>query len=329
MMSEQSGRKTYRRCTSSRAGFRARTSAPQASAQGCTHHAAVSSSKLEGSLRRCGLRGSFLKMCRVCFPRKKVPTSGRSSKRLPNAGTAWRGEFWTANISESPNDAEECSLSDVLESHVPQRFFLSVRAATGILRRSARRGKELPLPLRVALQAIATRPVGDAKTTSISFPLSASRISPPSLLSHAITPETTAQAVHHPQSLIPCDQKIMRETQAKLFASRHDIRETGAALRLQSYRRSRQDRAAQGREMRRRSCVAPTLSTQSDCSGSAKTRLEWMIKCAELTARVRRLTPTECEILQAFPKGWTVPATEHWATRSRCPLRTGSRRESK
>jgi len=30
---------------------------------------------------------------------------------------------------------------------------------------------------------------------------------------------------------------------------------------------------------------------------------------------VRRLTPTECEILQGFPSGWTVPDTEHWGTR--------------
>ena len=42
----------------------------------------------------------------------------------------------------------------------------------------------------------------------------------------------------------------------------------------------------------------------------------------------RRLTPTECETLQSFPKGWTVPATEHWAMRSPSRLQSGLEEES-
>jgi DNA (cytosine-5)-methyltransferase 1 len=38
---------------------------------------------------------------------------------------------------------------------------------------------------------------------------------------------------------------------------------------------------------------------------------------------LRRLTPTECEMLQGFPKGWTVPDTAHWAMPSRYRLRSG------
>lgn len=44
---------------------------------------------------------------------------------------------------------------------------------------------------------------------------------------------------------------------------------------------------------------------------------------------VRRLTPTECEILQGFPWAWTVPAIDHWGTPARCKSVTGSRKESK
>lgn len=44
-------------------------------------------------------------------------------------------------------------------------------------------------------------------------------------------------------------------------------------------------------------------------------------------SQVRRLTPTECESLQGFPWGWTVPATEHLGTRSRSTSRSGSRKE--
>ncbi len=48
------------------------------------------------------------------------------------------------------------SLSQVLESGpVHQRYFLSEKACSGILRRAEKRGKELPAQLRQALQAAA------------------------------------------------------------------------------------------------------------------------------------------------------------------------------
>lgn len=47
------------------------------------------------------------------------------------------------------------NLSSVLESGpVHQRYFLSAKACSGILRRAERRGKELPEQLRLALQAV-------------------------------------------------------------------------------------------------------------------------------------------------------------------------------
>src|SRR3990167_1436446 len=72
-----------------------------------------------------------------------------------SAGMGFAGACSTANFSESPNAAAVCSLSEVLESHVPQRFFLSVRAAQGILRRAAKRGRMLPSHLQQALEALA------------------------------------------------------------------------------------------------------------------------------------------------------------------------------
>ena len=58
--------------------------------------------------------------------------------------------------------AAVCSLSAVLETQdVPQKYFLSPRAATGILRRAERRGRELPLALRHALQTLASDPKKD------------------------------------------------------------------------------------------------------------------------------------------------------------------------
>ena len=67
------------------------------------------------------------------------------------------GACSTADTSECPNDAAVCtpsSLSDVLEQIAPtEPYWLSPRACRGILRRAARRGKQLPVPLRMALEA--------------------------------------------------------------------------------------------------------------------------------------------------------------------------------
>jgi hypothetical protein len=67
-----------------------------------------------------------------------------------------RGESSTPNISEWPNDAVVCSLSQVLEqTSIPQRFFLSSKACAGILRRAEKRGKKLPEQLQAALLVVA------------------------------------------------------------------------------------------------------------------------------------------------------------------------------
>ena len=75
---------------------------------------------------------------------------------LPGQGHGLHGGFSTLNISEWPNDAAVCSLSQILETGpIPQRFFLSAKACQGILRRAEKRGKELPEQLARALKAVA------------------------------------------------------------------------------------------------------------------------------------------------------------------------------
>ena len=72
---------------------------------------------------------------------------------------------WTHNGAEWPSAAAVCSLSDVLETGpLPQRFYLSQKACAGILRRAEKRGKELPLMLRDALQAVAGGGCADVST---------------------------------------------------------------------------------------------------------------------------------------------------------------------
>ena len=62
------------------------------------------------------------------------------------------GEFSTLNTGESPSVGAVCTLSSVLQTSVPKRFYLSSRACEGILRRAERRGKELPKILKEALE---------------------------------------------------------------------------------------------------------------------------------------------------------------------------------
>jgi hypothetical protein len=80
-----------------------------------------------------------------------------------------RGESSTPNISEWPNAAAVCSLSQVLETgSVPQRFFLSAKACAGILRRAEKRGKRLPQPLEQALRTVAQVTEPEAVTVEMS-----------------------------------------------------------------------------------------------------------------------------------------------------------------
>src|SRR6476620_4900215 len=60
------------------------------------------------------------------------------------------------NVPRSSSNGLTASLSAVLETRpVPRRYWLSAKAAAGILRRAEKRGKELPERLRTALESLA------------------------------------------------------------------------------------------------------------------------------------------------------------------------------
>ena len=64
------------------------------------------------------------------------------------------GESTTLNFGESPSDARESTLSQILDLQAPEKYFLSQRACAGILRRAEKRGKQLPDMLRDALMEV-------------------------------------------------------------------------------------------------------------------------------------------------------------------------------
>ena len=88
-----------------------------------------------------------------------------SSGRWGNWGMGGPTGCLTLNGSEFPSAAVVSSLSDVLETgDVPRKYFLSPKACRGILRRAAKRGRELPTQLREALQAAAIDTTPTEKT---------------------------------------------------------------------------------------------------------------------------------------------------------------------
>ena len=66
-------------------------------------------------------------------------------------------EFSTLNTGESPKDAVVVTLSSILLANVLPKFFLSVTACEGILRRTERRGKTLPAIFQRALEQTMAR----------------------------------------------------------------------------------------------------------------------------------------------------------------------------
>lgn len=58
----------------------------------------------------------------------------------------------TLNTGEYPSAEKESTLLQILEDNVPEKYYLSAKACEGILRRAERRGKELPLILKEALE---------------------------------------------------------------------------------------------------------------------------------------------------------------------------------
>lgn len=106
-------------------------------------------------LRSCAPSGLLSKTSPACYPVTEGETLPSSFEGWSNAGMASVGGYLTLSISEWPSAAVVCSLSEVLETDVPLKYFLSATACRGILRRAERRNKKLPPLLEQILQAIA------------------------------------------------------------------------------------------------------------------------------------------------------------------------------
>jgi hypothetical protein len=114
------------------------------------------------------------RMCPESCRRAEDGTLEPSSGAWKNSGMGGPTESWTLNTSEYPSAGVASSLSDILETgDVPQRYFLSATACRGILRRAAKRCRELPLQLRRALEVRAETEGRLSHTTSSAWPRTA------------------------------------------------------------------------------------------------------------------------------------------------------------
>lgn len=86
--------------------------------------------------------------------------SGLGTGALWETVSALPGESWTLNTGESPKDAEESRLWQILQDEPPLKYCLSAKACQGILNRAAKRGKELPEMLKTALTDVVRRDHG-------------------------------------------------------------------------------------------------------------------------------------------------------------------------
>ena len=93
-------------------------------------------------------------------PASKVPTGDETwqscSINWPTAATTTSsGELSMHSTSECPSVVVASFLSQVLQPHADPRYFLSEKAASGVLRRASKRGRTLPPELEQALRAVA------------------------------------------------------------------------------------------------------------------------------------------------------------------------------
>ena len=114
------------------------------------------SGKLEDLWKKRKQSGSSLKTSLVYYPLTEGRTLESFSGRWPTSGIVSGGECLMLSTLEYPSEgAESSSLADVVETQqVQQKYYLTAKAAEGVLRRSNRNGKKLPEQLQEAFENV-------------------------------------------------------------------------------------------------------------------------------------------------------------------------------
>ena len=102
--------------------------------------------KLPGFLKLKDPRILSLKMFPVCYRMTKAGRFAPSSVRFLNWGTMSNGLCLTANVLESRNQDEGCSLSDILIPDAPGKYYLSSAQVEKLLYKSSE-GRKAPVSM--------------------------------------------------------------------------------------------------------------------------------------------------------------------------------------
>ena len=92
----------------------------------------------------------FKKSQKAIFQYLKVE-DGRPPEWLEAGEIVRRGDKWMLNIGEFPNVEKESTLYTILEETVPEKYYLSARACSGIIKRAEKRHRILPEIMKEAL----------------------------------------------------------------------------------------------------------------------------------------------------------------------------------
>ena len=280
--------------TSSAADSPVKTSASPADAPGSPVNApACSSSSPESQMSLFAQAdGSSLRTSPACsVPRVDEISPSYSARWATSGFTTSPGECWTADTSECPSGGDaSSSLADVLLETVPDRFFLSPRAAAGILRRAEKRGRELPAALQTALSQLArshTAAIGDSTATPRTSSSAPSRAEAENVVTGS-TPKEPQATISSPTPSPPRDSTPARTGPDEAPPSPLTFDWQASAANDKSWR-------GKGRQW---------IEHKPGEVAALQTTKTWaMLR----QSSVRRLTPTECERLQGFPDGWTIP----------------------
>ena len=96
--------------------------------------------------------GSVSRKLPMCLCLTRASGANRDACTMRWEDGALLGEYTMHSFGESPREENASLLSQILEDSPHPKYSLSGRACTGILKRAAKRGKELPKELKEALE---------------------------------------------------------------------------------------------------------------------------------------------------------------------------------
>jgi hypothetical protein len=123
--------------------FHARTYPWQATARAWLENEADSGRSSAELLMSLGRASASSKTCPAFLALTEAAITSPSFEGWRNSVIASRGRCLTLNTSEFRSGAIACSLSEVLETEVAPKYFLSPKACAGILRRAEKAGQEV------------------------------------------------------------------------------------------------------------------------------------------------------------------------------------------